>query len=73
MAELPARLEVEDLRRNLQEVQALLERRDPRLVPELRARLEQLHAADAASILESLAREERLAGWGLVRGERGGG
>jgi len=39
---------------------------------ELRARLEKLHAADVAYILESLPLEERLAVWDLVRAEREG-
>jgi magnesium transporter len=72
MSELPTRLEVEDLRRHLQAVQELLQRRDPQLAPELRAKLERLHAADVASILESLPLEERLAVWELVKAEREG-
>ncbi|MBI1942264.1 MAG: magnesium transporter [Betaproteobacteria bacterium] len=77
MGELPTRLEVEDLQRNLQQVQDLLRRQ--KLVEglagrlaELRAKLERLHSADIASILESLPLEERLAVWGLVGAEREG-
>jgi len=94
MSELPKRLEMEDLQRNLREVQELLRRH--RLVEdlvgrqemprhdlveklvhkqhlaELRARLEKLHSADVASILETLPTLERLVVWDLVRAEREG-
>jgi magnesium transporter len=94
MSEMPSRLEVEDLRRNLRAVQALLHRHRvveslverqemPRHelveklvhkqhLAELHARLERLHPADVASILEALPLEERLAVWDLVKAEREG-
>ena len=55
---------------NLREVQALLENGKPK--PELRARLDRLHAVDIADILEALPREERLAVWELVKADRDG-
>lgn len=39
---------------------------------ELRARLDELHPADVAFILEALPREDRLTVWGLVKTERDG-
>jgi len=54
----------------LQEVQALLEDGKPK--PELHARLERMHAADIAAILEALPLEERLAVWNLVKADRDG-
>jgi magnesium transporter len=39
---------------------------------ELRARLERLHAADIAYVLEALPLEERLAVWDLVKADRDG-
>jgi magnesium transporter len=64
------RLEVEDLQENLAEVQALLGHGAP---PEaLRARLDRLHPADIAYILEALPPEERLAVWNLVKADRDG-
>ncbi len=39
---------------------------------ELRARLEQLHPADVAFILEALPQDERLVVWDLVKAERDG-
>jgi len=88
------RLEFDDLKENLREVQALLQRDDfvapspghaqtaerdrdaqpdrlPRIA-EMRAKLDQLHAADIAWILESLPLEERLAVWDLVKADRDG-
>ena len=55
---------------NLREVQALLENGKPK--PELRARLDRLHAVDIADILEALPLEERLAVWELVKADRDG-
>ena len=79
MNEAPARLEVEDLQHNLRAVQELLQRHElvekpahKRDLAELRARLERLHAADIAYILEALPLEERLAVWGLVKADRDG-
>jgi magnesium transporter len=71
MAEvLQGRLEIEDLQQNLSEVQALLrEGRDP---AGLRAKLDALHPADIAYILEALPPEERLAVWDLVKADRDG-
>jgi magnesium transporter len=70
MNEAPARLEVEDLQQNLHEVQKLLQDGKPH--PELRAKLDRLHAADIAYILEALPLEERLAVWDLVKADRDG-
>jgi magnesium transporter len=70
MNEAPARLEVDDLQENLRDVQQLLQHEmSP---PELRARLERLHAADIAYVLEALPLEERLAVWDLVKADRDG-
>ncbi|HWM42034.1 MAG TPA: magnesium transporter [Burkholderiales bacterium] len=98
-AQAPARLEVEDLQRNLQEVQELLQKHkvveslvERQAAPkhdlakhdlveklvhkqhlaELRAKLDRLHAADIAYILEALPLEERLAVWDLVKADRDG-
>jgi magnesium transporter len=70
VSEAPARLEVEDLQRGVQELQALLQHGSP--APELRARLDSLHPADIAYILEALPLEERLAIWDLVKADRDG-
>ena len=69
MAEAHARVETEDLQQHLLEVQAILQRRDP---AELRAKLDTLHAADIAYLLEALPVEERLAVWDLVKADRDG-
>ncbi len=71
MSEMPTRLEVEDLQQNLRDVQELLAR-EQRPLAELRAKLDQLHPADVASILEALPLEERLAVWDLVKADRDG-
>ncbi|MGQ0547533.1 MAG: magnesium transporter [Betaproteobacteria bacterium] len=64
------RLEVEDLQQSLREVQqALPEKRDGAA---LRARLEALHPADIAYMLEALPPEQRLALWELVKADRDG-
>jgi magnesium transporter len=71
MAEVvQGRLEIEDLQQNLSEVQALL--RDGRDPAGLRAKLDALHPADIAYILEALPPEERLAVWDLVKADRDG-
>ena len=70
MAEALARLELEDLQTTLREVQALLARGNA--TPELRGRLDALHPADIAYILEALPHEERLAVWDLVKADRDG-
>jgi magnesium transporter len=71
MAEAQARLEVEDLQENLRAVQELLA--NGQRLAELRAKLDALHPADLAYILEALPLEERLAVWNLVvKAERDG-
>src|SRR5712664_1208525 len=70
MAEALARLEVDDLQQSLREVQALLA--TPEHNAGLRARLDALHAADIAYILEALPLEERLSVWDLVKADRDG-
>jgi magnesium transporter len=78
MSEVQSRLEVDDLQHNLREVQELLLRlklepgSQKQHVAELRARLDGLHAADVAYILEALPLEERLEVWGLVKADRDG-
>ena len=94
MSELLTRLEVEDLKENLREVQELLHRHAlveglverqemPRHalveqlvhkqhLAELRGKLENLHPADIAYILEALPLEERLVVWDLVKADRDG-
>jgi magnesium transporter len=94
VSETPARLEVEDLQRNLSDVRELLHKHkvveslvERQAMPrhelveklvhkqhlaELRARLERLHAADIAAILEALPLDERLAVWDLVKADRDG-
>ena len=70
MNEAPTRLEVDDLQRTLQELQQLLQ--EGRAAPELRARLDPLHPADIAYILEALPLEERSTVWNLVKADRDG-
>ena len=71
MAEaVQSRLEIEDLQQNLSEVQALLREQQPPAV--LRAKLDALHPADIAYILEALPPEERLQVWDLVKADRDG-
>jgi magnesium transporter len=65
-----SRLEIEDLQQNLSEVQALL--RDGQRRGELRSKLDALHPADIAYILEALPPEERLQVWDLVKADRDG-
>ncbi len=94
MAETQARLEIEDLQRNLREVQELLLRQKlvedlvhrqempkhglveqlvhKQHLTELRAKLEGLHPADVAFILDALPLDERLAVWELVKADRDG-
>ena len=70
MNEFPGRLEVEDLQQNLRIVQdQLLQGKNP---ADLRAKLERLHPADVAFILEALPLEERQVVWDLVKAERDG-
>src|SRR6185503_18555176 len=70
MNDAPARLELEDLQENLRAVQAHLQNDLPR--SDLRARLDALHAADIAAILEALPLEERAVVWNLVKADRDG-
>src|SRR5918911_745858 len=70
MAETLARLEVDDLQRSLSEVRELIG--DASRKAELRARLDALHPADIAYILEALPLDERLAVWDLVKADRDG-
>jgi magnesium transporter len=75
MAEVLARLEVEELQLNLRELRELLQREKPlakRDLVALRARLERLHPADIAYVLEALPLEERLVVWDLVKADRDG-
>ena len=65
-----SRLETEELQQNLSEVQALL--REGERPGELRAKLDALHPADIAYILEALPPEERLQVWDLVKADRDG-
>jgi magnesium transporter len=68
--QIPTRLEVEDLQDNLREVQEHLQSERPNA--ELRARLDRLHGADIAVILEALPLEERRIVWDLVKADRDG-
>jgi magnesium transporter len=70
LSDAPARLEVEDLQENLREVQQALQEGMP--LPDLRPKLDRLHAADVAAILEALPLEERLVVWDLVKADRDG-
>jgi len=70
MSDAPARLEVEDLQDNLRAVQAHLQNDLPK--SDLRTRLDALHAADIAAILEALPLEERAVVWDLVKADRDG-
>ena len=79
VTEFPTRLEVEDLQQNLGEVQELLARLRPAtpearapLQAEIRAKLERLHPADIAAVLEALPLDERLIVWDLVKADRDG-
>src|SRR5689334_18043770 len=70
MPEALARLEVEDLQQTLREIQPLAADKSKSL--ELRSRLDALHPADIAFLLEALPLEERLAVWNLVKADRDG-
>ena len=70
MPEAPTRLEIEDLQQNLQQVRELLAANPAGA--ELRAKLDALHPADIAYLLEALPLEERLAVWNLVKADRDG-
>ena len=64
------RLELEDLQQQVTEVQTLLREHPPPAA--LRTRLDRLHPADIAYILEALPLEERLTAWDLVKADRDG-
>ncbi len=70
MAEALARLEVDDLQSSVREIEALIA--DKARNAELRAKLDALHPADVAYVLEALPLEERLAVWNLVKADRDG-
>src|SRR2546430_1548734 len=70
MAEALARLEVDDLQQSLREIQALIA--DKARSAELHAKLDALHPADIAYLLEALPLEERLTVWNLVKADRDG-
>ena len=70
MAEAVARLEVDDLQQSVREIEALIA--DKARTAELRAKLDALHPADIAYVLEALPLEERLAVWNLVKADRDG-
>src|ERR1044071_3604183 len=78
MAEALTRLEIEELHRNLRDVQELLPRQQldaddrGRHLTQLRAKLDLLHPADVAYVLEALPLEERIAVWDLVKADRDG-
>src|SRR5258707_2640520 len=70
MAEALASLEVDDLQSSVREIEALIA--DKARNAELRAKLDALHPADVAYVLEALPLEERLAVWNLVKADRDG-
>src|SRR6478672_8022193 len=70
MAETLARLELDELQQTLGELRELIA--DGARSAELRARLDALHPADIAYILEALPLEERLAVWNMVKAGRDG-
>src|SRR3954462_14753648 len=70
MSEALARLEVDDLQASLREMQGLIAQGADNAT--LRARLDALHPADIAFLLEALPLEERMAVWNLVKADRDG-
>jgi len=94
MSEVQSRLEIEDLQKQLAEVQDLLHRHKvvenlvgrqdmakhglveqlvhKQHLTEVRGKLDRLHAADIAFILDALPFEERLEVWELVKADRDG-
>src|SRR5882762_10620077 len=70
MSEALARLEVDDLQESLRQIQALIA--DKARGAELHAKLDGLHPADIAYLLEALPLEERLTVWNLVKADRDG-
>src|SRR5437879_7795120 len=65
-----ARLEVDALQQSLREIEALIADKGRRV--ELHAKLDALHPADIAYLLEALPLEERLTVWNLVKADRDG-
>jgi len=82
MSVQPTRLDVEELQQSLHGVQEMLAHlrlaegeaaaASPQTLAELRARLDRLHPADIAVVLEALPPEERLVAWDLVKADRDG-
>jgi magnesium transporter len=82
MSVQPTRLDVEELQQSLHEAQEMLAHLrlaegeaaapSPQTLAELRARLDRLHPADIAVVLEALPLEERLLAWDLVKADRDG-
>src|SRR3954469_19986925 len=70
MPEAAARLEVEDLQQILRDIQPLIG--EQARSAELRTKLDALHPADIAFLLEALPLDERLAVWNLVKADRDG-
>jgi magnesium transporter len=70
MSEALARLEVDDLQASLRELQELIAEGADKAT--LRAKLDALHPADIAYLLEALPLEERMAVWDLVKADRDG-
>jgi magnesium transporter len=70
MSEALARLEVDDLQETLRGIQRLIAEGADNAT--LRARLDALHAADIAYLLEALPLEERMTVWNLVKADRDG-
>src|SRR5436190_8472876 len=70
MPEALARLEVEDLQDTLREIQRLIG--EGARSAELHGKLDALHPADIAYLLEALPLEERLTVWNLVKADRDG-
>jgi magnesium transporter len=70
MSEALARLEVDDLQASLREMQKLIA--DGADNATLREKLDALHPADIAYLLEALPLEERMTLWNLVKADRDG-
>src|SRR3954467_11892309 len=70
MPEAAARLEVEDLQQTLRDIHPLIG--EQARSAELRTKLDGLHPADIAFLLEALPLDERLAVWNLVKADRDG-
>jgi magnesium transporter len=70
MPEALARLEVDDLQQTLRDIQPLVA--DKSRSAELRAKLDGLHPADVAYLLEALPLDQRIEVWNLVKADRDG-